>query len=49
MKELGDYFKKLFNDSLIRWAIYAAGVAAVLDIIHLGWLAGRFVYYWLKG
>lgn len=37
MKELGDYFKGLFDDSPIRWAIYAAGVAAVLDPISDGW------------
>jgi hypothetical protein len=48
MKELGDYFKKLFDDSPIRWAVYAAGAAALLDIVHLAWLAGRFIYYWLR-
>ena len=49
MRELGDYFKSLFEDSPIRWVIYAAGIAAVLDILHITWLAVRFLYYFLKG
>jgi len=34
-----------------KWFVYtvlAAGVGSVLDIIHLSWLLGKWVYYFLK-
>jgi hypothetical protein len=32
-----------FESPWIKWAIYAAGFAAVGDLLHLIWLAARFL------
>jgi hypothetical protein len=37
-------FQRLTNNPLIKWSIYAAGIAALLDIVHLAWLAARYVF-----
>lgn len=36
--------KKLVDSSpLIKWAIIAAGVGAIIDSVHILWLAARYV------
>jgi hypothetical protein len=35
-------FKQALEDSKLAWAIYAAGLAAILDILHIIWLGFRF-------
>jgi hypothetical protein len=44
MKELGDYFYALFERSNIKWVIYAAGVAALLDIVQKLVLAVTLIF-----
>jgi hypothetical protein len=39
MQAIGTFFKKVLEDSKLSWAIYAAGIAAVLDILHVIGLA----------
>lgn len=29
---------------LAKWSIYAAGVAAVIEILHIAWLATRYIW-----
>jgi hypothetical protein len=41
-KQANDFFA-LFERSSIKWVIYAAGTAAVLDIMHTLFLAARFL------
>jgi hypothetical protein len=37
--------KKLLADNpLIRWSIIAAGLGAVVEILHIVWLALRYVF-----
>jgi hypothetical protein len=46
LEELGhirDFFTELIKQSNLRWAVVAAGIASILEIIHLFWLAVRFV------
>ncbi|MFZ0314206.1 MAG: hypothetical protein WAL85_15980 [Candidatus Korobacteraceae bacterium] len=44
VERMGNFFKNLLKDSPgIRLSIYAAGVAAVLEILHIIWLAFRFL------
>jgi len=45
------FFKQVFEDSSLGWWIKAAGaggiavlVASVLEIIHLGWQAVRYIW-----
>jgi len=42
-KQANDFFA-LFERSSIKWVIYAAGIAAVLDILHTLFLAARFLF-----
>jgi hypothetical protein len=42
-KQANDFYA-LFERSSIKWVIYAAGLAAVLDILHTVFLALRFVF-----
>lgn len=44
LQTLGAFFKKLLDDSKLTWAIYAAGFAAVLEILHIIWLGFRFAF-----
>jgi hypothetical protein len=43
LERLGAFFQKLIAESKLRWAIVAAGIAAILEIVHLCWLAARFL------
>lgn len=42
-QQANDFFS-LFERSSIKWVIYAAGSAAVLDIFHTIFLAARFLF-----
>jgi len=44
MQTLGTFFKRLVEDSKLTWAIYAAGIAAVMEILHIVWLGFRFAF-----
>jgi hypothetical protein len=35
-------FKQLSDNTTIKWCIYAAGVAAVVDTLHVVWLVFRY-------
>ncbi len=37
--------KKVDDNKWVVPAILAAGAAALLDILHILWLAGRFLYF----
>jgi hypothetical protein len=42
-QELGDFFKKLLQEShLAKW-IVLAGLGAAIEILHILWLAARFL------
>jgi hypothetical protein len=36
-------FERLTNNPTIKWSIYAAGVGAVLETLHIIWLAARYL------
>jgi hypothetical protein len=40
-------FKKLEDNKWVVPAILAAGVAGLLEMVHIFWLAGRFLYFYL--
>lgn len=45
--ELGEFaeiFKKLVNDSGLKWWIIAAGIGAIIDAMHTLWLAARWAF-----
>jgi hypothetical protein len=41
-QEIGQFFKQLI-DSPLRWAIIAAGVGAIVEGLHVFWLAVRYL------
>jgi hypothetical protein len=43
MKHLKDFFE-FFESRTVKWVVYAAGTAAVLDIAHTLFLAARFLF-----
>jgi hypothetical protein len=43
LQQINELFKLLGDAKLVKWSILAAGVAAVCDIIHLGFLALKFI------
>jgi hypothetical protein len=43
MKEMIVFFKEVFEGTKLAWAIKAAGLAGVLEIIRIGWLAIRYL------
>jgi hypothetical protein len=51
MQDMIMFFKQVFEDSSLGWWIKAAGlggiavlVASVLEVIHLGWQAVRYIW-----
>ena len=42
LARIQDFFTRLIKESNLRWAVVAAGIAAILEIIHLVWLASRY-------
>lgn len=44
VQQLAHLFKDLLDDSPLKWCIIAAGLAAVCDMVHLLWLAARFIF-----
>jgi len=44
-KDLGTHLKKLLEESGLRFWIVAAGAGAILEGLHILWLAARF---WFK-
>jgi len=44
LQKLGVFFKQLIDSSNLRWAVVAAGIAAILEIFHIGWLAARYIF-----
>jgi len=43
-KDLGSHLKKLLEESGLRYWIIAAGVGAILEGLHILWLAARFCF-----
>jgi hypothetical protein len=43
VQQLARLFKDLIDGSPLKWCIIAAGIAAVCDMLHLAWLAARFI------
>jgi hypothetical protein len=44
VERIGTFFKRLLADSpAIKWSIIAAGIAGVLESIHILWLALRYI------
>lgn len=44
-QSLGLFFKGLLNENpLIKASIIAAGVAGVLESLHIAWLAARYIW-----
>lgn len=44
-QDLATFFKDYLADNpLIKWSIVAAGVGGVIETLHLGWLALRFIF-----
>jgi len=37
-------FNQLKDSTTIKWAIYAAGIGAVAETLHILWLAARYVF-----
>ena len=44
IKQIGDFFKEWFEGTNLKWWIIAAGVGAVVDALHVGWLALIWVF-----
>jgi hypothetical protein len=51
MQDMIMFFKQVFEDSSLGWWIKAAGlggiavfIASVLEVIHLGWQAARYIW-----
>ena len=43
--DIASFFKDyLAENPLIRWSIIAAGAGAVIEALHLGWLAIRYIF-----
>lgn len=42
-QQLGHFFKELIDSSALMWWIIAAGVGAVIEALHVLWLAARFL------
>jgi hypothetical protein len=45
VKEMGSFFKQLIDDSSLKKWVVVAGVGAIVEMIHVLWLAGT----WLLG
>ena len=44
MQETVEFFKKTFEDSpLAKW-IVLAGLGALIEMLHVGWLAVRYIW-----
>jgi hypothetical protein len=44
-QEIALFFRDFLADKpLIKWSIIAAGVGGLLDTLHVGWLALRFIF-----
>jgi hypothetical protein len=43
-QQLGLFFDKLINSPSIRWSIIAAGAGAVVETLHIFWLAARYLF-----
>lgn len=44
VQQLAALFKGLIDGSPLKWCIIAAGISAVCDMVHLTWLAARFIF-----
>jgi hypothetical protein len=44
VEKLVDIFLKISDNTTIKWSIYAAGIASVLEIMRIGWLALRYIF-----
>ena len=40
--------KKVSDNEWILRAVLAAGIAGALEIVHLAWLFGKWLYYFLR-
>jgi hypothetical protein len=45
LEEIGSFFKRLIDESNLRWAVVAAGIAAIAEILHICWLAIRYLFH----
>jgi hypothetical protein len=44
-RDLANFFKDYLADNpVIRWSIVAAGIGAVIETLHIGWLALRYIF-----
>lgn len=42
-EQFADVINRLVNDSGLKWWIIAAGIGAIFDILHVIWLAARYL------
>ncbi len=42
-QDLGNFFQKLNDSKTLKWWAIAAGIGAVLDGLHVLWLAFRYL------
>jgi hypothetical protein len=43
VQQLGRFFKDLIDSSSLKWWIIAAGLGAVIEALHVLWLAARYI------
>jgi hypothetical protein len=43
--EFADVIQKLIRGSPLKWAIIAAGVGAIAELLHILWLALRYILH----
>jgi len=44
-KEIALFFRDFLADKpLIKWSIILAGIGGLLDTVHVGWLALRYIF-----
>jgi hypothetical protein len=47
-QQISEIFKAWVDSSNIKWAIIAAGVGAILESLHILWLAFWWIFWQLK-
>jgi hypothetical protein len=43
-QKMSEIFKSWVDDTKLKWWIIAAGVGAILESLHIVWLAARYVF-----
>ena len=44
----GNFFKQILDSTSLKWWIIAAGFGAIIEALHVFWLAGVWLYWFAK-